>query len=379
MRFLFAPDSFKGSLTAGEICRLLEQQARLAFPHCQTLSLPMADGGEGTMEILTQISGGSYVELPVRGPLFESRQARYALLPDGTALIEMAAASGLPLVPPDQRNPARTTTYGTGQLIRAALDRGCRTLVVGVGGSATNDCGMGALAALGVRFLDKAGAPLDPVGGNLGLVEQIDLSGLHPAARTAHLTIMCDIDNPLLGNRGATRVFGPQKGGTPAQLDALEAGMAHFAALLRDTLGTDVANLPGAGAAGGLSAGLLAVLGGRLQSGIQTVLEISRFKQHLSGVDLVITGEGRVDGQSAGGKVLWGVGSACQQAGVPAIALTGGLGDGAQAVESCGIRCVIPIVDRPMPLEQAMEQAPALLSAAARRLFTLLKLGMAFS
>ena len=375
MRILFAPDSFKGSLSAGAVCALLEEQAGLIFPGCETVSLPMADGGEGTLEILTEIAGGKRVEVPVLGPRFEPRRAEYALLPGGTALIEMAAASGLPLVPPEERNPGRTTTYGTGQLIRAALEGGCRNLIIGVGGSATNDCGMGALAALGARFLDGAGQPLEPVGDSLGAVERVDLSGLLPAAREAEVTVMCDIQNPLLGPRGATRVFGPQKGGSPAQLEALEAGMARFAHRLEEAAGISVASLPGAGAAGGLAAGLLAGLGGRLQSGIETVLELSRFRQRLAGVDLVVTGEGRVDGQSAGGKVLWGVGTACREAGVATPAPAGGLGDGAELTERCGIRCVVPVVDRPMPLEQAMEQAPALLSAAARRLFTLIRLG----
>ena len=375
MKLLFAPDSFKGSLSARRITELLEREARRAFPDCETAALPMADGGEGTMEILTDICRGRTVPVTVHGPLNERRESSYAILEDGSALIEMAAASGLPMVPPERRDPERTTTYGTGELIAAALDAGCRRLVIGVGGSATNDGGMGAAAALGVRFLDEDGRELPPVGGSLGRIARIDCAGLHPAAREARFTVMCDVDVPLVGPKGATYMFGPQKGGRPEQLARLEAGMEHYCAVLARDVGQDPAHLSGGGAAGGLAAGLMVFLGARLCSGIETVLELSRFEERLDGVDLVITGEGRVDGQSAHGKVLYGVGTACLRRGVPAIAIAGSLGQGAEEVAACGIQAAYPIVDRPMDIGYAITHAEELFSSAAARVFRALKLG----
>ncbi len=375
MHILFAPDSFKGSLSAGRVIDILAQKAQEVFPGCETVGLPMADGGEGTMEVLSGIKHGRPVPATVRGPLGETRETRYVLLEDGTALVEMAAASGLPLVPPERRDPEKTSTYGTGELIGAALDAGCRHLVVGVGGSATNDGGIGAMAALGVRFLDERGREVAPVGGSLGSIATIDDARLHPAVRDARFTIMCDITNPLLGERGATFVFGPQKGATPAQLGRLENGMARYAALLKEKYGIDPQEVPGSGAAGGLATALLVFLGAKLQSGIQAVLELSGFREWLTGVDLVVTGEGRVDGQSAGGKVLSGVGRACREAGVPAVAVVGSMGEGAEAVYACGIECLVPLVNAPMPLEYAMANAEALCADAGERLFRALRVG----
>ena len=376
MKFLFAPDSFKGSLTARRAIELLEQEARKCFSGCETVALPMADGGEGTMEILVDVKHGRYVEQTVKGPLFEDMCSRYAILEGNVALIEMAAASGLPLVPAHLRNPENTSTFGTGQLIRAALDAGCRSFVIGVGGSATNDGGIGAMAALGVRFLDDQGRELTPTGGNLGNIAVIDTSGMHPAVAESDFTVMCDIDNPLLGSHGATYVFGPQKGATPEQLVSLEAGMANYASILKDMYGVDLAVEPGTGAAGGLSAALKVFLGARLQSGIQTVLELSGFEEKLRGVDLVVTGEGRVDGQSVRGKVLWGVGTASARQGVPAAAIVGGMGPGAEGIYECGIDTILPTINGAMTLDEAMERAEELFAGAAQRLFRAVKIGM---
>ena len=379
MKFLFAPDSFKGSLSARQAITLLEQAAKKLFPDCETVSLPMADGGEGTMDILVDVKHGRYVELLVKDPLFRDIHSRYAILEGNVALIEMAAASGLPLVPADQRNPKNTTTYGTGQLIRAALDAGCRELVIGVGGSATNDGGIGAMAALGVRFLDAEGRDLSPTGGNLGKIASIDTSGLHPAIAESRFTVMCDIDNPLLGPQGATYVFGPQKGATQKQLESLEAGMTNYAALLNKMYGVNLAVEPGTGAAGGLSAALKVFLGAQLQSGIQTVLELSGFEEKLQGVDLVITGEGRVDGQSARGKVLWGVGTTSAKHGIPAAAIVGGMGPGAESIYDCGISTILPTINGAMDLDEAIERAEELFAGAAERLLRAVQIGLRIS
>lgn len=313
MRILLAPDSFKDSLSAIQVIEILSRQAKAVFPGCETLGLPMADGGEGTLEVLGGQLGGREVPVEVHGPLGEPIQAHYVLLENGAALLEMAKASGLPLVPPELRNPEKTTTLGTGELIAAALDTGCRRFVVGIGGSATNDGGIGAMKALGIQFLDEVGKEVPPVGGSLPRIAAIDDTHLHPAVRGSRFTIMCDITNPLLGERGATYVFGPQKGATPEMQKRLEAGMARYAGLLREKYGIDPQATPGTGAAGGLATALMAFLGGELQSGIETVLGLSGFRKKLSGVDLVVTGEGRVDGQSAYGKVLGGVGMACKE------------------------------------------------------------------
>lgn len=376
LSFLFAPDSFKGSLSAQEIITQLDGAAKAVFPQCTTLGIPMADGGEGTLAILTELCHGRTMTQVVQDPLGNPHTAQYAILEDGTALIEMAAASGLPLVPPHLRNPEITSTYGTGQLIQAALDNGCRRFVIGVGGSATNDGGMGAISALGVHFLDADGAPLSPVGGNLSKVITIDTSCIHPAIKDSTFTVMCDIDNPLVGERGATYVFAPQKGATEEQILQLEAGMCHYASILKEQLGIDPSYHEGAGAAGGLAAGLMVFLGGQLQSGIETVLSLSHFEEKLQGVDLVITGEGRVDNQSAQGKVLWGVGTTCSKHNIPVVAITGGIGDGAEDVYKCGISALYPIPSSPMTLEDAMAQTPQLVRETAERMFRTLHLGI---
>ncbi len=379
MKLLLAPDSFKGSLDAAEVAALLEAQARIVFPDCVCVSLPLADGGEGTMDVLLAALGGRSVCVDVAGPRFAPVEARYAILEGGTAVIEMAQASGLPLLPPDQRDPTQTTTFGTGQLIAHALDAGLRRFILGVGGSATNDGGIGAMAALGVRFLDVAGNAVEAVGASLGRIARIDTSGLHPAIRESTFTVICDIDNPLCGERGATYVYGPQKGGRPEQLDALERGMQHYAELLQTMSGIDLQTVPGSGAAGGLSAAYRVFLDGKLQSGIQTVLDICDFDARLEGVDLVVTGEGRADAQSACGKVLYGVGMACKRLGIPAVAVVGGMGAGAEALYDCGISSILPAINGVMTIENAMANAAALVSDAAYRLFRLIALGQSMT
>lgn len=374
MKLVFASDSFKGSLTSEETAALLTDAAKAVFGECECVSVPVADGGEGTCEAVIAACGGEWITAQVHGPLGEPVSARYALLPDGSAVIEMSAASGLPLVPLEERNPLRTSTFGTGELIRDALDHGCRKLAVAIGGSATNDGGMGCVRALGGRFLDADGKELDGCGGDLSSVRIIDLSGMDPRIAETELTVMCDVTNPLTGQNGATRVFGPQKGADPETVEELEAGMENYRDVIREAFGADPDRISGAGAAGGLGTALTVFLGGQMRSGIETVLDLIGFDELVKDADLVITGEGRTDGQSAFGKVLQGIGRHSRAAGVPAAALCGSLGAGYEALYEEGIDSFMTTVDGPMALSEAMERAPELYRKAAERLFRMIKI-----
>lgn len=375
MKILLASDSFKGSLTSQRIVQLLEKAVGQVFPQAVTEGMLVADGGEGTMEAIVAELKGSVRTVEVRGPMGTPVQASYGLLPGGRAIIEMAQASGLPLVRAEQRNPMQATSYGTGQLIRDALERGIRDITIAVGGSATNDGGMGALAALGVRFLDEQGAPLEGCGADLARVQTIDLSGLHPAAQTA-FTVMCDVTNPLLGPSGASHTFGPQKGADPAMVEQLERGMSRYAALAEQVTGVSAAFQPGAGAAGGLGFALMAFLGAQRRPGIETVLDLIHFDQKLEGADLVITGEGRMDWQSSFGKVPAGVGERCKRAGVPAVAIVGGLLAGYEEIYRHGICSVETTVSGVMSLENAIAHSEDLYLDAACRLLRSIRCGM---
>lgn len=373
MKFLFASDSFKGTLSSRRTAELLTRAAREIFPDCECRCLEVADGGEGTTEAVLSAAGGRRMEAMVCGPLWERRKACYAALDGRRAVMEMAAASGLPLVPAELRDPRNTTSYGTGELIRDALDKGFRDLSIAIGGSATNDGGIGCMRALGVRFLDGDGNELSGCGGDLIKIRSIDRSGLDPRLRDTHVTVMCDVTNPLCGENGATRTFGKQKGGTPEILDELEAGMENYRELLRREFGIDMDEEPGAGAAGGLGAALLSFLRAELRSGIETVLDLIEFDKKLEGVSLVVTGEGRADWQSAFGKVMQGVGRRCLRQGVPAVAIVGSMGDGAEQIFDYGIESMITTVNGVMPLEEALERAEELYLGAARRLFRMLR------
>ena len=373
MKFLFASDSFKGTLSSRRTAELLTRAAQEIFPDCECGYLEVADGGEGTTEAVLSAAGGRRMEAVVCGPLWERRKACYAALDGRRAVMEMAAASGLPLVPAELRDPRNTTSYGTGELIRDALDKGFRDLSIAIGGSATNDGGIGCMRALGVRFLDEDGNELSGCGGDLIKIRSIDRSGLDPRLRDTHVTVMCDVTNPLCGENGATRTFGKQKGGTPEILDELEAGMENYRELLRREFGIDMDEEPGAGAAGGLGAALLSFLRAELRSGIETVLDLIEFDKKLEGVSLVVTGEGRADWQSAFGKVMQGVGRRCLRQGVPAVAIVGSMGDGAEQIFDYGIESMITTVNGVMPLEEALERAEELYLGAARRLFRMLR------
>ena len=346
------------------------------IPDVTITKIPVADGGEGTIDAVISALNGTYRRLTVHGPLMEEAQSFYGEFEGDSAIIEMAAASGLPMVPADRRNPLNTTTYGTGELIKDALDRGYRKISIAIGGSATNDGGMGAMRALGVRFLDDQGNELEGRGRDLTRVADIDVSRIHPAVSQSRFTVMCDVTNPLTGPDGATYTFGKQKGGTPEILDVLEGGMIRYAALLKEKLGVDVDKIPGSGAAGGLGAAFCVFLKATLKSGIDTVLDLVHFNELLEGVDLVVTGEGRMDWQSAFGKVPSGIGQRCKERGIPVVAIVGGMGMKAETIFDYGVDSIMTTINGAMELEEALERSEELYAGAADRMFRMLKAGM---
>lgn len=377
MRIIVAPDSFKGSLTAMEAAAAMRQGVLDALPDAEVLALPMADGGEGTTEALVAGTGGRLVPHVVTGPLGEPVEAAWGLLGDGeTAVIEMAAASGLLLVPPDRRDPKVTTTYGTGELIRAALDRGVRRIVVGIGGSATNDGGVGMVQALGGRFLKADGSEVGRGGAALLDLERIDLSGLDPRLAEVELLVACDVDNPLTGPRGAAAVYGPQKGATPEDVVLLDRALTRMADVMARDLGRDVRERPGAGAAGGLGAGFLGFLGARLRPGIEVVIEATGLEQQLAGAGLVISGEGRTDGQTLAGKVPLGVARAAARYGVPVVVISGAVTADADALLEQGIHALLSIAPGPVTLDEAMARAGEWLRRATAQAMRLVRIGM---
>ena len=376
MKLLFASDSFKGSLSSQETAEILARAAKEVFGDVTWSSVPVADGGEGTTDAVIAAENGAWIETEVYGPLMEKVTARYGKIDEKRAVIEMAAASGLPMVPADRRNPLYTTSYGTGQLIRHALDEGFMDISIAIGGSATNDGGMGCARALGVRFLDEEGRELEGRGEDLEKVSAIDVSGLDPRVSAAKITVMCDVTNPLCGENGATYTFGAQKGATPEIQARLEAGMVNYRDRIRKQFGIDPDAIEGAGAAGGLGTALMVFLGGEMKSGIETVLDLIGFDRRLEGVDLVVTGEGRTDWQSCFGKVMQGVGSRAKAKGVPAVGLSGSLGKDAAQIFDYGIESLMTTVDAPMPLEEALSRAQELYYLGAVRMFRFIRTGM---
>lgn len=356
-RFLFASDSFKGTLSSAQIAQILEQEAHKVFPDAECAALPIADGGEGTVDAVLAACGGERVNVQVEGPLGAQVSAYYGMLPDGRCIIELAAASGITLVERAQLNPLRASTVGFGELIRHALVHGARSIYLALGGSATNDGGMGALRALGIRFLNSQGDELYGRGEDLAELAAIDTSSLMPEALEATFTVMCDVTNPLVGPKGATAVFGPQKGGAIEQLAELERGMIGYARLVKQTCGVDVASLSGAGAAGGMGAAAAAFLSARLVSGIDCLMDLACFDDLLSWADYCITGEGRVDAQSLDGKVLSGVARRCAEAETPLYVIAGSVADDARALLNRGVSALYPCVDASVPLDEALVHA----------------------
>ena len=366
MRIVIAPDSYKGSVSAVDVARAMERGVLKIFPDAEIHKIPIADGGEGTVEALVAATDGQVRQCEVTGPLGERIVANWGVLGDGvTAVMEMASASGLPLVAREKRNPRTATTYGTGELMCAILDAGLRKIIMGIGGSATNDGGAGMARALGVRFVDAMGKELPDGGAALAGLASIDLEGLDPRLQETQLTVACDVDNPLCGPRGASAVFGPQKGATLEIVAELDAALWHYSLIAQKTTGRLVAELPGAGAAGGLGAGLLLFTPAVLKPGVEIVLEAVRFSERVEGATFVLTGEGRTDFQTAFGKAPVGVARAAKRHRVPVFCLSGGLGEGADETLSQGIDAVLSICDRPMSLDECMAQGSQLIEAAS--------------
>lgn len=376
MKLLFASDSFKGTITSTESAAMLEKSAREVFGTAECTSIPVADGGEGTTDAVIAACNGKKISVTVHGPLMESVQAYYGDLGNQSAVMEMAVASGLPMVPPEKRNPLNTTTYGTGELLKDALAKGFTDISIAIGGSATNDGGMGCIRALGVRFLDEAGNELEGKGSDLEKVRTIDTSGLDERVKKVRFTVMCDVTNPLCGKDGATYTFGKQKGATPEIQERLEKGMQNYRDVIIKTFGINPDEIAGSGAAGGLGAALLVFLKAKLKSGIETVLDLTKFDEALQGVDLVVTGEGRTDWQSCFGKVVQGVGDRCKNRGVPAVALVGSMGEGANQIFEHGICSMLPTVTDTITLEEALAKSKEAYYDGAVRLFRFIKTGM---
>lgn len=371
MKIVIAPDSFKGSLTATEVCEILGKVSLAHFEEAEVIKVPIADGGEGTLDAILQNLELETVPISVTGPDFDVQSAIYGKKGD-TAYIEMATTSGLGMT--KLKKAAKTTSRGFGEAILHAVQNGAKTLYLAIGGSATNDGGMGMLSALGVQFLDACGNVLSGKGEDLALIDRIDISEVYPGLSGVKCYIICDVENPLLGKTGATMVYGRQKGASDAELELLEKGMGNYAEKAAETLGKDFACLPGAGAAGGVGAALLGFLNAQFCPGIDTVLDIIGFDNIVQNADLVITGEGKMDGQSAYGKAPVGVAQRCK--GIPVLALVGGIGEGYEAVYEKGISSVFSVFSSAMPIEKAMEEANPMMADAADRMLRTVKVGM---
>lgn len=378
MKIVFAPDSFKGSLSSLEIIDVLNDSAKRIFGKVETVPVPMADGGEGTIDALTVPAGGTKETFTVTGPMNNPVEAVIGYIHEGrTAVIEMAQASGLSLIPGGRKEPLAATSYGTGELIRKALDKGIRSIIIGIGGSATNDGGMGAMRALGARFLDASGKELKGSGSDLELVRRIDISGLNPAVSECDITVICDVSNPLLGKDGATYIYGPQKGVTPDLLDRLEKGMSNYIKVVENTLRKAIANVPGAGAAGGMGAALMAFLNAGLKPGIDVVLDAVNFDELIEGAAFVVTGEGNIDEQSVRfGKVPSGIMKRCTPKQVPVAVISGGMGKGAELFWQNNLGSIMTTVNGIMTLDEAIANSRELLKNGADRMFLLIKIGM---
>lgn len=376
MKIVIAPDSYKESLTAMEVATAIEAGFRQVMPNAEYHKLPMADGGEGTVQSLVDATDGTIIEHTVTGPLGEQVKGFYGLMGDGkTAIIEMAAASGLHLVSAEKRNPLLTTSFGTGELIKAVLDQGVEHIIVGIGGSATNDGGLGMAQALGIKMLNAQGNELGYGGGELAQLARIDMSGIDPRLAKVKLEVACDVDNPLCGLKGASHIFGPQKGATPAIVEQLDTNLAHYAEIINVQLGQDVKDIPGAGAAGGLGAALLGLFNASLRPGIDIVMDAVNFTDIVSDADLVITGEGRIDSQTIHGKTPIGVARAAKKFHIPVIGIAGCLSNDCDVVYEHGIDAVFSVVPRAMALADAFEEAAFNVQMTARNVAAMLTVG----
>ena len=376
MKIVIAPQTFKGSISALDAAQAMRKGVLEVFPDVETLLVPVADGGDGTLETLVEGSGGQIRETTVTGPLGERRTAQWGAMGDGdTAVIEMARTSGLALVPLDRRDPLNATTYGLGEIVQAALDEGFRRFIMGIGGSATNDAGAGMAQALGVRLLDDGGNQLPHGGAALANLARIDMSGADPRVSESAFLVACDVSNPLTGPEGASAIYGPQKGATPDMVKTLDAALLHFSDIVRHDIGAEVNDLQGAGAAGGLGGGMVAFLDAELRAGVDIVLDTVRLDAALKDADLVLTGEGALDYQTIYSKAPIGVAERAKRHGIPVIAIAGTLGDRYHLVHDHGINAALAITNAPMTLEQASSHAADLVAAATAQAMRLLKIG----
>ncbi len=378
MKIVIAPDSYKGSIYAYDAAKAMADGVRRVLPDAEVVLVPVADGGDGTLETLVETSGGRIITSEVTGPLGGTVSAQWGAMGDGvTAVAEMARTSGLALVRLEDRDPLNATTYGLGEVILEALEAGFRRFILGIGGSATNDAGAGMAQALGVRLLDADGADLPPGGAALARLARIDTSGLDPRAADADFDVACDVNNPLTGPEGASAVYGPQKGATPAIVHQLDAALAHFAGVVKRDLGADVDGVPGSGAAGGLGGGIMAFLGGRLRPGVDIVLDKVDLASRLGGADLIITGEGCMDFQTVYNKAPIGVARLAGERGIPVIGVSGSLGDGFTDVHEHGISAAVAITHAPMTLDEATDRAAELIASATEQAMRLVSVGAA--
>ncbi len=377
MKILIAPDSFKGSATSRRAAEAIGKGVHEVFPDAELIEIPVADGGEGTVEALTESMNGKIIRKKVKGPLGEAVDAEYGLLPGDVAVIEMASASGLPLVPDNKRNPLITSTYGTGQLILDALKKGCKEIILGIGGSATNDGGTGMARALGYKFQDSSGDDLAEGGGSLINLAEIDDSKVDESIFKTKLFIACDVINPLTGTEGASHIYGAQKGASPDDIELLDRALGKLASVVSAKYNRTNGNIPGAGAAGGLGYGLMEFCGGELKSGIEIILDLIKFDDYLEGVDLVISGEGRIDGQSVYGKVPVGIAGRAKKKNIPVLVVVGDIGPKVDAVYNHGIDAVMSSVNKAMSLEEAMSRSYELLIDSSSRAMRMIKIGMA--
>ncbi len=373
MKILIAPDSFKGALSAKEAADAIEAGIKRALPDAEFSKIPLADGGEGTVDTLVTATGGSLISLTVKDPFFRDVTASYGILGDKyTAVIEMAAASGLALLDKTELNPLKASSYGTGQLIKSALDRGCQKIIIGLGGSAVNDGGLGMLNALGARFYNESGGDSSIGGQGLLDLAAINISDLDNRLASVDFIAACDVKNPLTGPEGATYIFGPQKGVTGPMLENLDKAMARYAKMAADLTGVKTDQIPGAGAAGGVGAAVCAFLGGEIRSGIELVMEVTKLEKRMERVDLVFTGEGRIDVQTSWGKALWGLAQMAQKFHVPMIALTGSIGTGTEILFKNGFAGIFTIAEGPLTLEESIRKNAPLLESSAYRISLLI-------
>ncbi|NNC68309.1 MAG: glycerate kinase [Gammaproteobacteria bacterium] len=377
-KIVIAPDSFKGNLTSLQVASCLEKGIKRVLPKIKCVKIPMADGGEGTVQSMVDAAKGKFVTKRVKGPAGKIVTAKYGwLAKDKIAVIEMAEASGLPLVKGREKNPLKTTSYGTGQLILDAIDKGAKKIIIGIGGSATNDGGVGMAQALGVRFLNASGKEIKELGsgGMIAKVARIDTQAIDSRISKTKIVVACDVENPLFGKKGASHVFGPQKGATPKMVQQLDENLKNLSKLMKRDLKKDVGRMPGAGAAGGLGAGLVAFAGAKLQSGIDIVVQATNLAKYIKGADLVLTGEGRVDFQTAFGKTPSGVAKAAKKHNVPVIAIGGALSDDARQVFDHGIDCIESAAAKDMSLETAIQNSKQDLANAAERVIRMILIG----